>query len=57
MEEINHLGVVWLGVEPAVPAVMKPLIVISVILLAVQAVSNLIVDWRRPKKFGPSEDL
>lgn len=48
-------GSAW---NPPIPAVMKPLIVISVVLLALQAVNNLIVDWRRSKEtHGPSEDL
>ena len=40
-------GTAW---DPPIPAVMKPLILITVLLLAVQAVSNLIHDWHKDKE-------
>ena len=40
-------GTAW---DPPIPATMKPLILITVVLIAVQAVANLIADWGRDKK-------
>lgn len=39
-------GTAW---DPPIPAVMKPLILVTVTLVAIQAVSNLICDWGRDK--------
>lgn len=39
-------GTAW---DPPIPATMKPLILITVVLVAAQAVSNLICDWNREK--------
>ena len=49
-------GSAW---NPPIPATMKPLICITVILLALQAVSNLAMDWKNPKAppYDPSKDL
>lgn len=33
--------------DPPIPATLKPMVLIAVSLVAVQAVANLIVDWRR----------
>jgi TRAP-type C4-dicarboxylate transport system permease small subunit len=40
-------GTAW---DPPIPATMKPLILITVVLIAVQAVANLISDWGKEKK-------
>ena len=40
-------GTAW---DPPIPATMKPLILITVTLVAVQAVANLIADWSREKE-------
>ena len=40
-------GTAW---DPPIPATMKPLILITVTLVAVQAVANLIADWGREKE-------
>jgi len=40
-------GTAW---DPPIPATMKPLILITVTLVAVQAVMNLISDWNREKE-------
>lgn len=40
-------GTEW---DPPMPATMKILILIIVVLLAMQSVSNLICDWSKPKK-------
>lgn len=48
-------GSAW---NPPIPAVMKPLIVIACVWMAVQAVNNLIMDWRRPKEvYDPADEL
>lgn len=36
--------------NPPIPATMKPLLLITVVMIALQAVANLIVDWRREEK-------
>ena len=40
-------GTAW---DPPIPATMKPLILTTVVLIALQAVSNLIADWKREKQ-------
>jgi TRAP-type C4-dicarboxylate transport system permease small subunit len=40
-------GTAW---DPPIPATIKPLILIVVVLMAMQAVSNLIYDWNRAKQ-------
>ena len=40
-------GTAW---DPPIPATMKPLVLITVVLIAVQAVANLITDWSRGKQ-------
>ena len=40
-------GTAW---DPPIPATMKPLIMITVVMIALQAVANLIVDWKHEKE-------
>lgn len=40
-------GTAW---DPPIPAVMKPLVLFTVVLLAVQSVFNLVYDWSREKE-------
>ena len=40
-------GTAW---DPPIPATMKPLVLITVTLISVQAVANLIADWGRDKE-------
>lgn len=40
-------GTAW---DPPIPATMKPLVIVTVILIAMQAVSNLIKDWHKEKE-------
>ena len=40
-------GTAW---DPPIPATMKPLILLTVVLIAVQAVANLICDWKKEKE-------
>jgi TRAP-type C4-dicarboxylate transport system permease small subunit len=39
-------GTAW---DPPIPATMKPLVLLTVTLIAIQAVMNLIVDWKKEK--------
>ena len=49
-------GSAW---NPPIPATMKPLICIAVLLLAMQAISNLLMDWHKDKAapHDPADDL
>ncbi len=48
-------GTAW---DPPIPAVLKPLILIIVVLTALQAVSNLICDWSKDKEVHlPVDDI
>lgn len=40
-------GTAW---DPPIPATMKPLVLIAVVLIALQSVSNLICDWHKDKE-------
>ncbi len=40
-------GTAW---DPPIPATMKPLMLITVVLIALQSVTNLIADWGRKEK-------
>ncbi|NRG19496.1 TRAP transporter small permease [Rhizobiales bacterium] len=46
-------GSAW---NPPIPAIMKPLICITCVWMSVQAINNLIVDWRRAHAIVPAED-
>jgi TRAP-type C4-dicarboxylate transport system permease small subunit len=39
-------GTAW---DPPIPATMKPLVLLTITLIAIQAVTNLIVDWKKEK--------
>lgn len=44
--------------DPPIPATIKPLILITLVLLALQAISNLIYDWNQePEKTEIAEDV
>lgn len=44
--------------DPPIPATMKPLILLTVVMLALQAISNLIHDWNRePEHHDPADDI
>ena len=40
-------GTAW---DPPIPATMKPLILVTTALIAIQAVVNLVVDWNKEKE-------
>jgi TRAP-type C4-dicarboxylate transport system permease small subunit len=44
--------------DPPIPATIKPLILITLTLLAIQSISNLIHDWNRePQTYDPTDDI
>lgn len=44
--------------DPPIPATLKPLILVIIALVALQAVSNLILDWNKPAEaHTPADDL
>ena len=47
-------GSAW---NPPIPAIMKPLICIVCAWMSIQAINNLIVDWRRNAPLTPPEDV
>ena len=48
-------GTAW---DPPIPATMKPLVLVVVVLIAIQAVANLIADWNREKEVhDPADEL
>lgn len=40
-------GTAW---DPPIPATMKPLVLITVVLIAIQSVMNLVIDWKKEKQ-------
>ena len=43
--------------DPPIPATMKPLVLLTVIVLAIQAISNLFHDWNRePESHDPADE-
>ncbi len=51
----EKFGTAW---DPPIPATMKPLILITLVFVALQALSNLIHDWNRePESHDPADDL
>ena len=48
-------GSAW---NPPIPAIMKPLIVITCAWMAIQAINNLFMDWSKPKELhDPTDEL
>jgi len=51
----ERFGTAW---NPPIPATIKPLILITLVLLALQAVSNLIFDWNKaPEHHDPLDEI
>jgi len=51
----ERFGTAW---DPPIPATLKPLILITLLFLAVQVLSNLIHDWNRmPEHHTPADDI
>ncbi|HUS54453.1 MAG TPA: TRAP transporter small permease subunit [Thermohalobaculum sp.] len=44
--------------DPPIPATIKPLILLTLLLLAIQSISNLYYDWNRePEKHDPADEI
>jgi TRAP-type C4-dicarboxylate transport system permease small subunit len=44
--------------DPPIPATIKPLILLTVLLLAIQSISNLVYDWNRePESHDPADEI
>lgn len=51
----ERFGTAW---DPPIPATMKPLILITLTLVTIQAVSNLITDWHKdPESHDVTDDI
>lgn len=52
---METFGTAW---DPPIPGIVKPAILIIIVLVAVQAVSNLIADWNKaPESHSPLDDI
>lgn len=50
---METFGTAW---DPPIPGIVKPAILIIIVLVAIQAISNLISDWnKKPEHHGPDE--
>ncbi|MDW4498783.1 TRAP transporter small permease [Sulfitobacter sp. D35] len=50
---METFGTAW---DPPIPGIVKPAILILIVLVAIQAISNLIADWHKlPEHHGPDE--
>ena len=50
---METFGTAW---DPPIPGIVKPAILIIIVLVAIQAISNLISDWNKaPEHHGPDE--
>jgi len=50
---METFGTAW---DPPIPGIVKPAILIIIVMVAIQAVSNLISDWNKaPEHHGPDE--
>lgn len=55
MMRMETFGTAW---DPPIPGVVKPAILIIIVLVAIQAVSNLIADWNKdPEEASPYADI
>lgn len=46
----ERYGTAW---DPPIPATVKPMILVVCVLIAIQAINNLLVDYRKPKAERP----
>ena len=52
---METFGTAW---DPPIPGIVKPFLLIAVVLVALQAVSNLIADWNKaPESHTPLDDI
>lgn len=52
---LETFGTAW---DPPIPGIVKPAVLIIIVLVALQAVSNLIADWnKQPEHHSPLDDI
>lgn len=52
---METFGTAW---DPPIPGIVKPAILIIIVLVAIQAISNLIADWSKaPEHHSPIDDI
>jgi len=52
---METFGTAW---DPPIPGIVKPAILIIIVLVAIQAISNLIADWNKePESHSPMDDI
>ena len=51
---MEKYGTAW---NPPIPATVKPAILILIILVTIQAISNLIADWNKDTTHSPEDDI
>lgn len=55
MLRMETFGTAW---DPPIPGVVKPAILAIIVLVAIQAISNLIADWKKaPEHHSPLDDI
>ena len=55
MLRMETFGTAW---DPPIPGTVKPAILIIIMLVAIQAVSNLIADWnKQPEHHSPIDEI
>jgi TRAP-type C4-dicarboxylate transport system permease small subunit len=55
MLRMETFGTAW---DPPIPGVVKPAILLIIVLVAIQAISNLIADWHKaPESHSPLDDI
>ncbi|WP_136440594.1 TRAP transporter small permease subunit [Pacificoceanicola onchidii] len=55
MLRMETFGTAW---DPAIPGTVKPAILIIIILVTIQAISNLIADWNKaPEHHNPADEI
>ncbi len=52
---METFGTAW---DPPIPATIKPMIIIMIVMVAIQALSNLIADWHKaPEHHSPADEI
>ena len=55
MLRMETFGTAW---DPPIPGTVKPAILIIIVLVAIQALSNLIADWNKaPEHHNPADEI
>ena len=55
MMRMETFGTAW---DPPIPATVKPAILFIILLVTIQAVSNLIADWNKaPEHHSPMDEI